>query len=617
MKVSKFALSAIVAGLLVAVIPIELSAGAGPSGPMGHKGKGKIGGVYMNPYGIAPLTAVIMKAGYTLSDVSVKVKAKGEKGVDLSYKVADGKIKLHGGIPVFGMYPDYQNIVEVSYTKHEPGGIGAKTEKITETYTIYAPPISTYGSGTGQKRALPRAEVVVPASKELKENLYLMNYLSSMLPNASQFVWNLPSGGALEWDYESYVWMIDTNGDIRWFLDTSKLRDTYDLRKKGNIMGFDQTKDGALIWGNSQSYMKYDLMGRKIYNRMLPKSYNDFSHHMEETSKGTYLLRVASADMKRKDNKNVRTVRDVIIELDRDGNVLDEWNMNEIIDPYRDVNLLAMDQGAVCLNIDADKAGHTMSKEEMETDSNYGDITGVGPGRNWAHINSVNYDASDDSIILSVRNQSANIKVGRDKKVKWILGSKEGWTGELAKKVLTPVDAKGNKIDCGESGSKCPGYLNEKGGFDWTWTQHTAYLIPEKSKGHLKHISVFDNGDSRGMEQPAIISMKYSRAVEYVVDEKNMTVEQIWEFGKERGFEWYSPITSVVEYQPKTDSMMVHSAVAGMGDVQAVMQGKVALTPFLHEFKYGTKEPLLEIKILDGNLVGYRALNIDLQKAFK
>lgn len=617
MKVSKFALSAIVAGLLVAVMPMDLSAGAGPSGPMGHKGKGKIGGVYMNPYGIAPLTAVIMKAGYTLSDVSVKVKAKGEKGVDLSYKVADGKIKLHGGIPVFGMYPDYQNIVEVSYTKHEPGGIGAKTEKITETYTIYAPPISTYGSGTGQKRALPRAEVVVPASKELKGNLYLMNYLSSMLPNASQFVWNLPSGGALEWDYESYVWMIDTNGDIRWFLDTSKLRDTYDLRKKGNIMGFDQTKDGSLIWGNSQSYMKYDLMGRKIYNRMLPKSYNDFSHHMEETSKGTYLLRVASADMKRKDGKNVRTVRDVIIELDRDGNVLDEWNMNEIIDPYRDVNLLAMDQGAVCLNIDADKAGHTMSKEEMETDSNYGDITGVGPGRNWAHINSVNYDASDDSIILSVRNQSANIKVGRDKKVKWILGSKEGWTGELAKKVLTPVDAKGNKIDCGESGSKCPGYLNEKGGFDWTWTQHTAYLIPEKSNGHLKHISVFDNGDSRGMEQPAIINMKYSRAVEYVVNEKDMTVEQVWEFGKERGFEWYSPITSVVEYQPKTDSMMVHSAVAGMGDVQAVMQGKVALTPYLHEFKYGTKEPLLEIKILDGNLVGYRALNIDLQKAFK
>lgn len=80
--------------------------------------------------------------------------------------------------------------------------------------------------------ALPKAEVVVPASKKVKNNLYLMNHLSSTMPNASQAVWNLPAGGALEWDYESYVWMIDTNGDIRWQLDVSKFRDTYDIRKK-------------------------------------------------------------------------------------------------------------------------------------------------------------------------------------------------------------------------------------------------------------------------------------------------------------------------------------------------------------------------------------------------
>lgn len=617
MNIRKISIAILAAGLFLSLAPTYTFAGAGPSGPITHKGKGKIGAVYMNPYGIAPLTAVIMSGGYNLSDVSVVVKGRGDKGIDISYKVSDGKVKLHGGIPIFGMYPDYQNIVEVSYKKHMPGGEGAKTEDISETYTIYAPPTMTYGSGTGQKRALPKAEVVIPAAKELRGNLYLMNYLSSILPNASQAVWNLPAGGALEWDYEPYVWMIDTNGDIRWFLDVSKLRDTYDLRKKGNLMGFDQTVDGALICGMGQAYMKYDLMGRQIFHRALPKSYNDFSHHMEETSKGTYLLRVASADMKRKDGKNVRTVRDVLIELDRDGNVIDEWNMGEILDPYRDVNLLAMDQGAVCLNIDVEKAGKTASKEEMEENAPFGDIAGVGSGRNWAHINSVNYDSSDDSIILSVRNQSAVVKVGRDKKIKWILGSPEGWSGKFAKKVLTPVDKDGKRINCGESGSKCPGYLSEKGGFDWPWVQHTAYKINEKSKPGIVHVSVFDNGDSRGMEQPAIISMKYSRAVEYVVNEKDMTVQQVWEFGKERGFKWYSPITSVVEYQPKTDSMMIHSATAGMGDVQAVLQGRVEVEPFLHEIKYGTNESMLEIKITDNNFVGYRALSIDLQKAFK
>lgn len=53
-----------------------------------------------------------------------------------------------------------------------------------------------------------------------------------------------------------------------------------------------------------------------------------------------------------------------------------------------------------------------------------GDILGVGIGRNWAHVNSVNYDAADDSIILSIRHQSAVVKIGRDKEVKWILSSK-------------------------------------------------------------------------------------------------------------------------------------------------------------------------------------------------
>ncbi|MDR3346284.1 MAG: aryl-sulfate sulfotransferase [Campylobacteraceae bacterium] len=580
-----------------------------------YKSEGKIGAVLMNPFGIAPLTAIIKNGGYKITNVKVVVEGKDGTGIPISYSVSDNKILLYGGIPVWGMYPDHQNTVNVSYTLRD---LNANSQDIKETYTIYAPPISLYGSGTKQKRVLPLAKVIVAADESVKKDLYLMNHLSTTLPNAAQVVWNNPIGGALEWDYETYVWIVDTNGDIRWYLDTSKLRDPNDLRKKGNMMGFDQTQDGALMWGMSQAYVKYDLMGREIFHRLLPKSYVDFSHHLEETSKGTYLLRVASSDYKRKDGKNVRTVRDVIIELDRDGNVLDEWKLAEILDPYRDINMLAMDQGAVCLNIDAEHAGLTKSRQELkDANAPFGDVAGVGAGRNWAHVNSANYDASDDSIIISSRHQSAVVKIGRDKKVKWILSSPQDWSGEFAAKVLTPIDAQGKKIDCGESGSRCPGYLNSEGGFDWSWTQHTAYVIPEKSKSNLLHIGVFDNGDSRGMEQPANINTKYSRAVEYVVDEKNMTVQQIWEFGKERGFEWFSPITSVVEYQPKTDSMMIYSATAGLGDVRAHARGEVDLAPFLHELRYGTKESLLEIKFVDSNTIGYRALKVDLQSAFK
>ena len=51
--------------------------------------------------------------------------------------------------------------------------------------------------------------------------------------------------------------------------------------------------------------------------------------------------------------KNVHTVRDVIAEVDANGTVVDEWRLMDILDPYRDNVLKVLDQGAVCLNIDA------------------------------------------------------------------------------------------------------------------------------------------------------------------------------------------------------------------------------------------------------------------------
>ena len=67
----------------------------------------------------------------------------------------------------------------------------------------------------------------------------------------------------------------------------------------------------------------------------------------------------------------------------------------EILDPYRDNVMKVLDQGAVCLNIDASKAGKTLTADELaklDASNKFGDIAGVGPGRNWAHVNSVDYD---------------------------------------------------------------------------------------------------------------------------------------------------------------------------------------------------------------------------------
>ena len=52
-------------------------------------------------------------------------------------------------------------------------------------------------------------------------------------------------------------------------------------------------------------------------------------------------------------------MRDVIIEVNEAGEVVDDWHLNDILDPYRSTVIKTLDQGAVCLNIDVEKAGKT------------------------------------------------------------------------------------------------------------------------------------------------------------------------------------------------------------------------------------------------------------------
>ena len=594
---SALATACALAGMMIVSTPAMAIGGA--SGPhVGYPTTGKIGAVNLNPYGIAPLTAVIRNGGYTVTDVSVRIVPK-EGGQEIAYKVSDTQVRTHGGIPVFGLYPDWRNTVEVSYTKTSEG----KSERVEkEAYKIYAGPANIATAGyAGVKSVFPKAKVR-KMSKEFEDRLYLINNMIAATPNTTRVVWNNPMGGALEWNRYPQNAIYDTKGELRWYMEPSRIYDPDNVYKAGIMMGFRQNNDGAFTWGYGQRYVKYDLMGREVFNRRLPDGYADFSHAMDPMQNGNYLVRVASSDHVRPDGKHVHTVRDVIIEVDASGEVVDEWRLFEILDPNRNIVLKSIDQGAVCLNIDTSQSGKTLSAEQLaklEAQHAFGDIAGTGAGRNWAHVNSVDHDPVDDSIILSSRHQSAVVKIGRDKQVKWILAAPNGWRDGLKDKVLTPVGKDGRPLSCRIG--KC------EGGFDWTWTQHTAWKIDELSKGDIVYVSVFDNGDGRAFVQPEDQNEKYSRAVVYKIDQKAMTVEQVWEYGKERGHELYSPITSSVEYQADKNSVVVYWASIGTGS-------KTGPAPVLTEFRWGETKPAFEMHLKGG--MGYRALPIDAQKAF-
>ncbi len=612
----------------------------GPSGAaLTYQTQGQIGEVVVNPYGVAPLTAVIKNGGYTLRSASVKIapkpRADGTAGVALAYTLGAKALRTHGGIAVFGLYPDHLNEVEVSYERE----FGGKLERITERYKIYAAPLFAQVFGASKGVFFSSIEVVKTAP-EHANRLYLINNIGGDAKGV-KVVWNNPAGGALEWNYQPQIFIIDAAGEVRWYLHTEPIYQMDSIYRSGVMMGFRQSADGALVFGYGQRHAKYDIMGREIFNRRLPASYIDFSHSLFEARAGAAaghtFMRVANANYKRLDGKNVRTVRDVIVELDENGNAVDDWRLYEILDPYRSDVLKVLDKGAVCLNIDAKLAGQSMSAEELaklDVSERFGDIVGSGAGRNWLHVNSVVYDESDDSIIISSRHQSAIIKIGRDKKVKWILGSPQGWSERFAGALLTPEDADGRVIECTHQGSVCAGFKNKNGGFDWTWTQHTAFRIGARSSDGVVWLTAFDNGDGRGMQRPAYASSRYSRAVIYKIDERRGRVQQVWESGKERGNAWFSPVTSITEFVAgdvrgergaKTcrgrDSVLVYSATAGMSFDISRGAAVGLSSPVLSEFLWDcdkdapAREAATEIIIRDA--MGYQAMVFDLGLAFE
>ncbi|WOT06791.1 aryl-sulfate sulfotransferase [Shewanella youngdeokensis] len=572
-----------IAALIVAGLSVQPAmAGGKDAATAAPKGQGELGIVVINPYKIAPLTAIIDLGGKRLTNAEVTIRAKGKKGIDISYDVQRKAILTHNGIPLFGLYANYMNVIDVKY-QLESG------EWKNETYKVQTQPIYT-NAVDGQLAPFPENNVQKVA-KGFEDRLYFILGTQRDL-ESKNMQWS--RGGAADWNsHPSYNYVTDTAGDVRWYLSPFRFDGTDSNEMRGVMMGWHQMDNGEMIVAKGQSYMRYDLLGRKVFERRLPRGYIDHSHEIIATDHGTYMIRVAKKDYHRPDGKVVNTVRDYIIEIDATGNVVEEWDLNTILDPTRDVLIKALDSSAVCLNIDMDKMG---KKVELEPDAPFGDHAGIGTGRNWSHVNSIDYDAKDDSIILSLRHQGT-VKVGRDKKVKWILAGNVGWKG-LSDKVLTPVDDKGRKLDCNRG--VC------EGDFDFPWTQHTAWLTDRDT------LTVFDNGDGRGFDQPAMPTMKYSRGVEYKIDEDKMTVEQVWEYGKERGYDWYSAVTSNVNYMSDKDSMLMFSASAGLFD-------KGRSHPILTEVSADQdKDIKVEIRInhVAPRLVMYRAQVLDVELAF-
>lgn len=151
----------------------------------------------------------------------------------------------------------------------------------------------------------------------------------------------------------------------------------------------------------------------------------------------------------------------------------------------------------------------------------------------WFHNNSVWYDEKTNSITLSGRHQDAVINIDYNSgKLNWIIGDKTEWSSEYQKYFFTPVGPD----------------------FEWQWSQHAAMITPEG------YVFIFDNGNNKSKIKDSYVDAEnsYSRGVLYKIDTEKMTIEQVYEYGKERGSSFYSPYISDVDYLDK-GHYIVHS----------------------------------------------------------
>lgn len=193
----------------------------------------------------------------------------------------------------------------------------------------------------------------------------------------------------------------------------------------------------------------------------------------------------------------------------------------------------------------------------------------------WFHNNSVWYDEKTNSITLSGRHQDAVINIDyKTKKLNWILGDPTGWSKKYQKYFFKP----------------------EGKNFEWQWSQHAAMITPEG------YVFLFDNGNNKSKIEKEYIKAEnsYSRGVMYKIDTKNMTIKQIFEYGKERGSKFYSPYISDVDYLNKNHYLIHAGGIVYVNGKNSnypagLTQGDLALNSDTVELK--NNQVIFELKL--------------------
>lgn len=263
---------------------------------------------------------------------------------------------------------------------------------------------------------------------------------------------------------------------------------------------------------------RYTLLGKLIKKYPYPKGFQSFTHGIGQKPNGNFLV-IGSYEGTTAliEEKKQETHRDFVIELDYEtGELIKKWDLAEILNPDRSVIIKSA-------TIDYGK-------------------------NDWCHINSVDYDPTDNSLVVSCRHVGM-IKI--DEKtghLKWLFGpnkgfEKSGRNGDgpsISNKVLTAVNSKGIPYPKAVQNG-----IQKADGFKWPTKTHHARFTQKDI------FSIFDN--SGKLYDSSIFTTENSVASVFQIDEKKKTVKQLFL----KNLEAYSPVGSAVYYFPTENEVLV------------------------------------------------------------
>ena len=191
------------------------------------------------------------------------------------------------------------------------------------------------------------------------------------------------------------------------------------------------------------------------------------------------------------------------------------------------------------------------------------------------HANALTEDPQDGSFIVSVRTQNAVIKFSRSGQLKWILGPHDNWKPQYQQYLLTPVGAP----------------------FEWNFAQHAPEITPQGT------LLIHDNGNYRASPFAPVVPPEntYNRAVEYSIDEANMTVSQVWEFGRTNGQSLFSPIVGSANWLPKRENVLVtHGSISYVNGLAPSSYSPTATMVRIREVTHETSpEVVFDLALFD------------------